>query len=138
MNKKYAAIFLSMILLVLSAAGSGCAAGEKTEEGTGNAVEVLEDIPEFSGAGAQSGPAPEDAGKCRHDIADEWQQKIDAALPGIVCWGDSITYGECSEDVKYPDELRRLIDEELIEPIRKKSGCESLTAPEVVNMGVDA
>ena len=48
MNRKYAAIFLSMVLLALSAAGSGCAAGEKTEEGAGNAVEVLEDIPEFT------------------------------------------------------------------------------------------
>lgn len=66
------------------------------------------------------------------------QIDIDAALPGIVCWGDSLTSGYLGEGVNYPDELENLIDERLIDPLRRKSGNESLKAPEVVNLGVAA
>ena len=66
------------------------------------------------------------------------QADIDAALPGIVCWGDSITYGLYGDGINYPDVLEELIDERLIEPIREATGNENLTAPEVVNLGVSA
>ncbi len=64
------------------------------------------------------------------------QAEINAANPGIVCWGDSITAGMCGEGVSYPGTLHDLIDKRLIDPIRKKTGYTGLTAPEVVNMGV--
>ena len=65
------------------------------------------------------------------------QEDVDAALPGIVCWGDSLTYGDMGDGVNYPEVLEALIDERLIEPIREATGNEELTAPEVVNLGVN-
>ncbi len=64
------------------------------------------------------------------------QEHIDEALPGVVCWGDSITEGMLGEGVTYPGTLQTLIDQRLIEPIRVKTGYRSLKAPIVVNMGV--
>ncbi len=81
----------------------------------------------------------EDTGSPAKTLSEEELQKaIDRALPGIVCWGDSITYGYLSSGANYPDVLREKIDKELIEPIRNASGYTSLKTPEVLNFGVSA
>lgn len=58
---------------------------------------------------------------------DNLQKAIDTYIPGIVCWGDSLTVGAGS-DVGYPDVLRELINSE----ITSGTGCEI----PVVMMGV--
>lgn len=62
------------------------------------------------------------------DIArDNLQKTINAYLPGIVCWGDSLTVGAGSE-IGYPDVVRELIHTEIL----AGTDCEI----PVVNMGI--
>lgn len=62
------------------------------------------------------------------DIARENLQKtIDTYIPGIVCWGDSLTVGAGSE-TGYPDVVRELINTEIL----AGTGCEI----PVINMGI--
>ncbi len=68
----------------------------------------------------------------------EVQKMIDEALPGIVCWGDSITYGYLSDGTSYPATLQGLIDRELVDPIRELYGYGDLKCPAVLNYGVSA
>ncbi len=67
---------------------------------------------------------------------EQVQAAIDAAMPGIVCWGDSITKGSLGMGVTYPDTVYQLMDANLIQPIRQKTGYAGLVTPRVVNMGV--
>lgn len=55
------------------------------------------------------------------------QAVIDAYLPGIVCWGDSLTLG-MGGNASYPDVVRQLINEEIL----AGTGCEI----PVINMGI--
>lgn len=52
------------------------------------------------------------------------EPKKEAVLPGIVCWGDSLTFGTGGSGVNYPNVLRDRISEELRETIS------------VVNLGI--
>lgn len=52
-------------------------------------------------------------------------------LPGIVCWGDSLTAGTGGEGITYPQTIEELIDENIL----SKNHCDMGTIP-VVNMGV--
>lgn len=52
------------------------------------------------------------------------QDTVETVLPGIVCWGDSLTYGTGGSGVNYPNTLRARIAERIKEPIP------------VVNLGV--
>lgn len=45
------------------------------------------------------------------------KQAVSQALPGIVCWGDSLTYGYGGNGESYPSTLQRLINERLVEGI---------------------
>ena len=45
------------------------------------------------------------------------RQAVQQALPGIVCWGDSMTYGYGGNGESYPSTLQRLINENLIDGI---------------------
>ncbi len=45
------------------------------------------------------------------------RQAVSQALPGIVCWGDSLTYGYGGNGESYPSTLKRLIDERLVDGI---------------------
>lgn len=58
---------------------------------------------------------------------DNLQKTIDEYIPGIVCWGDSLTLGAGSP-VAYPDMLLQMINEEIL----AGTGCEI----PVVNMGI--
>ncbi len=75
--------------------------------------------------------------------AAQLQTMIDAALPGIVCWGDSITMGDAWEGgISYPNVLSDRIEKTFIQPLREAGGADtaagfsSLRTPPVVNMGV--
>jgi len=75
-----------------------------------------------------SGPKQEGqiCGKCT-----ALQAVLAQYLPGIVCWGDSLTAGTGGEGITYPLTLERLIEERLL----SKNHCDVGTVP-VVNMGV--
>lgn len=45
------------------------------------------------------------------------RQAVSQALPGIVCWGDSLTYGYGGNGESYPATLQRLINERLVDGI---------------------
>ena len=65
------------------------------------------------------------------------QAQIDAAVPGIICWGDSITQGEAwNGGLGYPEMLETIIDQQVIEPLRQQTGYKGLHGPQVLNMGV--
>jgi hypothetical protein len=63
----------------------------------------------------------------KDEALDNLQKIIAEKISGIVCWGDSLTVGAGS-DVSYPDELRELIQTNILEG----TGCEI----PVVMMGV--
>ncbi|MCR5503090.1 MAG: hypothetical protein K6F53_08780 [Lachnospiraceae bacterium] len=89
---------------------------------------------------AKAEPAGKTSGKIiKEEVTpEELQRMVKKALPGVVCWGDSITYGYLSGGPNYPDTLRKRIDTELIAPIREASGIDSIEAPVVLNFGVSA
>ena len=60
----------------------------------------------------------------KNEISEEARAAFDEYLPGIVCWGDSLTVGAGGDGVTYPDVLASLIEEDLGTPV------------DVVNMGV--
>lgn len=76
---------------------------------------------------------------------DEVNKEIDEKLPGIICWGDSLTQGW---KASYPSTLSELITENIIDKISFEDvvdpGYEYLVdeyldlinTPEVINMGV--
>lgn len=55
------------------------------------------------------------------------QAVIDAYIPGIVCWGDSLTVG-MGGNASYPNVVRQMINEEIL----SGTGCEI----PVINMGI--
>lgn len=59
---------------------------------------------------------------------DKIQDVADTYIPGIVCWGDSLTAGAGGAGVTYPNVLQELINSNLCDPF-------DLSIP-VVNMGV--
>lgn len=59
------------------------------------------------------------------------QAVLDEYLPGIVCWGDSLTAGAGGKGVTYPQTLETLIRENLLD----KNHCDT-GAVQVINMGV--
>lgn len=67
---------------------------------------------------------------------------IDASIPGIVCWGDSITAGVGGEGSTYPALLKELLRTELVSALHRHFPAEFTTtltfdlAIPVVNMGV--
>ncbi|MCR5179406.1 MAG: hypothetical protein K6C95_10540 [Lachnospiraceae bacterium] len=66
----------------------------------------------------------------------EVQQAIHEAMPGMDCWGDSITEGFLGNGETWPKTLSELLDKSLIDPIREATGYSGLKCPEVRNMGV--
>lgn len=68
---------------------------------------------------------------------------FDLYLPGIVCWGDSLTAGQGEEGTAYPDVLERLIQENLTDSFDLNQVSNhilgiptELDAVSVLNMGV--
>ena len=45
------------------------------------------------------------------------RQAVQQSIPGIVCWGDSLTFGYGGNGESYPATLQRLINENLIDGI---------------------
>ena len=133
--KKWRPAGILIVILTLSLAVCGCSEKENQADRPGSVAGAVETIPLPEPSQAEEDvPVTEKY----HDVKEEWQQKIDSALPGIVCWGDSISFGECGEGVTYPDELKKIIDRELIDPVRIRSGIDSLKTPDVLNMGIDS
>lgn len=124
---------LVAVLIVL------CAYEEKIIPDTANIVEAEEKRSEDSAGVLGSRVENIAVAKAPSYSQKELQNMIDEALPGVVCWGDSITYGYLSENgASYPDTLEAMIDSEFIEPIRHKTGFKELRAPKVLNYGVSA
>lgn len=69
------------------------------------------------------------------DKAQRVEEALDQYLPGIVCWGDSLTAGYGGEGVSYPSTLSKLVNENIIDVLDISY---LLEAPEVVNLGVNA
>ncbi len=79
------------------------------------------------------------------ETVDEINKAIEDCVPGIICWGDSLTEGG---KVKYPSVLSAVIRENIIEEIALEDIAApeyqyliddyltSIKTPEVVNMGV--
>ncbi len=133
--KKWRPAGILIVILTLSLAVCGCSEKENQADRPGSVAGAVETIPLPDPSQAEEDvPVTEKY----HDVKEEWQQKIDSALPGIICWGDSISFGECGEGVTYPDELKKIIDRELIDPVRIRSGIDSLKTPDVLNMGIDS
>ena len=65
------------------------------------------------------------------ELQGKLQETFDEYLPGIVCWGDSLTAGTGGEGVSYPKVLKQLMQERLFANIPV-----AMPLPEVVNMGV--
>lgn len=61
------------------------------------------------------------------DIEDSLEQY----LPGIICWGDSLTAGSGGGGVTYPGIIQQLLEEKLLAGFQGK-----ISVPEVLNMGV--
>ncbi|MCR5675956.1 MAG: hypothetical protein K6G16_09630 [Lachnospiraceae bacterium] len=106
------------------------AGGQQTAETTGSAGDAETVMPREE-TGEDPASLPTDA-----LTQAGWQKRINEAVPAIDCWGDSITEGYLGDGESFPQTLAALIDEELIEPIRKTSGFSGLKAPIVRNMGV--
>ncbi len=68
--------------------------------------------------------------------AAQAQQRINSALPGIVCWGDSITEGYDGGGSTWPGRVSERMEAELLQPLRVSLQYPGLTAPPVVNMGI--
>ena len=49
------------------------------------------------------------------DKAQRVEEALDQYLPGIVCWGDSLTAGYGGEGVSYPSTLSKLVNENIID-----------------------
>lgn len=79
------------------------------------------------------------------EAVNEINETIENELPGIICWGDSLTRGW---DASYPATLSELIQENIIDQIPLEAVIDSdyaylldneryaINPPEVVNMGV--
>lgn len=65
-------------------------------------------------------------------------QEAAQAVPGIVCWGDSLTYGYGGNGESYPGTLQRLIDERLISgiPVVNNGVCVEQTYTIMARAGV--
>ncbi len=107
-----------------NAAGAGQAAGKTA------AADKAEEKPE---AGEEAKTETQNVEKLS---VEEVQAAIDIAMPGMDCWGDSITEGFLGDGVNWPDTFREILNERLIRPIREASGYDSLSTPIVRNMGV--
>ncbi len=68
--------------------------------------------------------------------AAQAQQKISASLPGIVCWGDSITEGYEGGGSTWPLRVSKRMEAELMAPLRESLQYPGLIAPPVINMGI--
>ncbi len=85
----------------------------------------------------------EDAAR-RYEIV---QSVVTQYLPGVVCWGDSLTVGAGGAGTTYPLVLQRLIKENILDPFNSENNVElnrgflkkldyNLRMVPVVNMGV--
>ena len=65
------------------------------------------------------------------------KQTVEKYLPGIVCWGDSLTYGAC-ESCMQPHPYANRIQVLLSQNVFAQAGIDGqrLYCPPVVNMGV--
>ena len=84
-----------------------------------------------------------------NDLVNSVKSAVNTYMPGIICWGDSLTTGAGGDGVTYPQVLEELIKENIIASLdlskivnpsyrylAASAQLESLTEIPVVNMGV--
>lgn len=124
-NKLFRAMLLLAVSMICTSCGRFFAEGETPE----NTFEINtgESETQVQSSGEKQTEKDEETASDAITALENLQKSIDTYIPGIVCWGDSLTVGAGS-DVGYPDVLRELINSE----ITSDTGCEI----PVVMMGV--
>lgn len=84
-----------------------------------------------------------------NDLVNSVKSAVNTYMPGVICWGDSLTTGAGGDGVTYPQVLEELIKENIIASfdlskivnpsyryLTASAQLESLTEIPVINMGV--